>query len=246
MTKATSKIIFIVEGEKMEPKIMNHILTVYGLDKRYEVISYKTNIYGLYKIMFSDGHPENWDLLQLMKSRAKADEKAIFDYYYSDIVLVFDMEPQHPGFSVEKIREMASYFTESSDMGKLYINYPMVEAFYHMKSIPDKDFYSYEIDVTDVQVRGKYKDIVKKLCRCGSFDAFFNRIKNRAQCTVLIKQNIDKARLMTYGNIESKGVPAQNDILQAELKYWEQCGKIKVLCTCVFFIADYNYAWVSG
>lgn len=245
MTEAVSKILFIVEGEKMEPKIMNHILAVYGLDKRYEVIPYRTNIYGLYKEMFSDGHPEEWDLLQIMKSHAKEDEKAIFDCYYSDIVLVFDMELQHPGFSVDKIREMASYFTESSDMGKLYINYPMVEAFYHMKSVPDRAYNSYEIAVSDVLVKGKYKDIVKKLCRCGSFDDFFKRIATRAQCTVLIRQNIDKARLFVYGNAESKDVPDQNSILQAELSYWEESEKIKVLCTCIFFIADYNSAWVN-
>ena len=155
------------------------------------------------------------------------------------------MEPQHTGFSVDKIREMASYFTESSDMGKLYINYPMVEAFYHMKSVPDRDYNTYEIDVSDVRVKGKYKDIVKRLCRCGSFDDFFKRIATRSQCTALIRQNINKARLLVYGNLESKDVPEQNSILQAELSYWETSGKIKVLCTCVFFIADYNYAWIG-
>ena len=38
---------------------------------------------------------------------------------------------------------MSCYFTESSEMGKLYLNYPMVEAFYHMKSIPDENYTSY-------------------------------------------------------------------------------------------------------
>lgn len=44
----------------------------------------------------------------------------------------FDLEAHHPGFTVEKIKEMASYFVELSDIGKLYINYPMVESFFHM------------------------------------------------------------------------------------------------------------------
>lgn len=38
------------------------------------------------------------------------------------------------GFTPEKIKRMSDYFVESSDMGKLYLNYPMVEAFYH--SVP--------------------------------------------------------------------------------------------------------------
>ena len=46
---------------------------------------------------------------------------------------------------------MAEYFTESSDMGKLYINYPMVEAFYHMKSIPDNDFDTYTSSMEELK-----------------------------------------------------------------------------------------------
>ena len=32
------------------------------------------------------------------------------------------------------------YFVESTDMGKLYLNYPMIEAFYHMSNIPDPEY----------------------------------------------------------------------------------------------------------
>ena len=81
------------------------------------------------------------DLLQLLKSREpNLSKKALFDDSYSDILLIFDLDPHDSGFTPEKIIGMANYFVESSDMGKLYINYPMVEAFYHMASIPDPDF----------------------------------------------------------------------------------------------------------
>ena len=51
---------------------------------------------------------------------------------------------------MDKITEMASYFVESSDMGKLYLNYPMVEAYYHMKSIPDPEFDSYTVSLEEL------------------------------------------------------------------------------------------------
>lgn len=245
MAESVARILFLVEGEKMEPKIMRHVLSVYGLGEKYEIISYKTNIYGLYEIMFAEGHPEDWDLLQIMKERANESESDIFNYRYSDMVLIFDLDPQHPGFSVKKIREMAAYFVESSDMGKLYINYPMVEAFYHMKSVPDMEYNSYEIAAEDVYKRGRYKSCVKKLCGCSSFDNFFRRVERKEQCGVLIRQNLDKAKILTHVDLDGRDVPEQTHILDAELRYLENEEKIKVLCTCVFFIADYNYAWVS-
>ena len=245
MTESGAKILFLVEGEKMEPKIMRHVLSVYGLDEKYDIVSYKTNIYGLYEIMFAEGHPEDWDLLQLMKGRAKEDDKTIFDARYSDVVLIFDLEPQHPGFSEEKIREMVDYFVESSDMGKLYINYPMVESFYHMKSIPDPDYDSYEVSADEIYERGRYKSSVKKLCGCSSFDNFFRRIKTREQCGLLIRQNLNKAKLLVNFDITATNVLEQKHILGAELACWENEEKIKVVCTCVFFIVDYNSAWIS-
>jgi len=94
--------------------------------------------------MFEDNDPSDMDLLQLLKSREPDPVKrALFDEFYSDILLIFDLDPHDPGFAPEKISRMAKYFVESSDMGKLYINYPMVEAFYHMASIPDPNFDSY-------------------------------------------------------------------------------------------------------
>ena len=102
--------------------------------------------------MFRDGDPSSIDLLQNLKEHEKDDKKKVlFDQYYSDKLLIFDLDPQDPQYSPEKIQEMVSYFAESSDMGKLYINYPMVEAFYHMKSIPDKDYYSYYVTMDELK-----------------------------------------------------------------------------------------------
>lgn len=138
MVNEKSKILVLVEGEKTDYKLMDRLLRMYGIAESHEIVSYNTNIYTLYNQMFRDGDPESVDILQLLKEH-ESDEakKKIFDYRYSDILLIFDLDPQDPAFTVDKILEMVSFFTESSDMGKLYLNYPMVEAFYHMKDIPD-------------------------------------------------------------------------------------------------------------
>ena len=56
---------------------------------------------------------------------------------FTDIFLVFDYERHDPRFSEDKIAELQNYFQDSTDMGKLFINYPMVESYQHLQSSPD-------------------------------------------------------------------------------------------------------------
>ena len=118
MNKEKSKILVIVEGAKTDVRLMEHLLNIYEIDEKHEIVSYNTNIYALYNEMFRDDDPENIDILQLMKEREKDPiKKELFDVYYSDILLIFDFEPQDPQFSEDKISRMIDFFVESSDMG---------------------------------------------------------------------------------------------------------------------------------
>lgn len=99
----TSQILVLVEGAKTDLRLLDHLLHIYGIDNNHEVISYNTNIYVLYKQMFAGGDPDSIDLLQLLKAReTDLEKKKIFDVHYSDIILIFDFEPQDPQFSSEK------------------------------------------------------------------------------------------------------------------------------------------------
>ena len=76
------KILVLVEGAKTDAKLMEHLLTVYGIHQTHQIVSYKTNIYTLYNQMFRDSEPENIDLLQLLKENENdAEKKKIFDEY---------------------------------------------------------------------------------------------------------------------------------------------------------------------
>ena len=190
MSDGKSKILVLVEGAKTDVKLMQKLFEVYGISERYEILSYNTNIYTLYREMFSDGDPSSIDTLQNLKEHERdAEKKKLFDNRYSDILLIFDLDPQDPQFSGDKITEMAEYFTESSDMGKLYINYPMVEAFYHMKSIPDNDFDTYTSSMKELKSR-QYKRRVNFENRDRDYGKF---IKNRNECSTVIRQHIAKA-----------------------------------------------------
>ena len=236
MNKIDAKILILVEGAKTDVKLMKHLLDIYGISRNHEVVSYNTNIYTLYKEMFADNDPRSIDLLQLLKSKENnVQKKKIFDENYSDILLIFDLDPQDNEFSASKILEMQSYFTESSDMGKLYINYPMVEAFYHLKSIPDNEYNERVVDMHEL-LNHSYKTRVNHENRNHDYTKF---AINRKECNIIIKQNLSKGKIVSKNKTDDS-VANMLCILNVQLQELVETKRLYVLCTCVYYIADYN------
>lgn len=125
-----SKVLLIVEGAKTEKMLLNQLFKVYGikvLDK--QIYAYTTNIYDLYNRVFKDSLDELDDLDFLLTLKEKGinhEQSELLVQDYSDILLIFDYEPQDPNFGEKEISIMMNYFSESTDKGKLYINYPSV------------------------------------------------------------------------------------------------------------------------
>lgn len=241
MNEERTKILVIVEGAKTDVRLMEHLLSIYGIDEKHQIVSYNTNIYSLYNEMFREVDPENIDILQLMKEHENdLSKKEIFDVYYSDILLIFDFDPHDPQFLDSKISEMLNFFVESSDMGKLYLNYAMVEAFYHMKSIPDEEYESYIVTMDEL-IAKKYKQRVNYENRNHDYSKF---AVNISECNTVICQNIDKSwklcGLQRTFNNEDTDLPDSNEILQNQLLKMNLKNELAVLCTCVFYIVDYN------
>lgn len=241
MDNEKAKILVIVEGDKTDFRLMEHLFHIYGIRENHEIVSYHTNIYTLYNEMFRDGDPASIDLLQNLKEHERdPQKKKLFDARYSDILLIFDLDPQDDQFSPKKILEMISFFVESSDMGKLYLNYPMVEAFYHMKSIPDEDYNSYTASLEELR-QHKYKERVNRENRDHNYTKF---AAAKEECSIVIRQNIDKAWLLTETarlvDDLSQLLPDSVKILKSQLIKMEEEQMLSVLCTCAFYIAEYN------
>ena len=237
-----SKILMLVEGARTDVRLMAKLLDMYGISDDHELVSYNTNIYELYGQMFVNGDPDSIDLLQLLKER-ESDEtkKKLFDERYSDILLVFDLDPQDQLFSEDKIIEMARYFNESTDKGKLYINYPMVESFYHMKSIPDTDYMSYTVSMDELR-QGSYKQRVNMENRNHDYSKF---AVTREECNTVIKQNMEKAYSIIGQEFDYIAAPDNDAVLISQLKELSSNGKVFVLCTCDFYIVDYNPNFIN-
>ena len=239
MIKGKRKILILVEGSKPDVVLMNRLLSIYHISIKYEIVSYCTNIYTLYHEMFEGNDPSDMDLLQVLKSREPdSTKKILFDDSFSDILLIFDLDPQAPEFTSEKIDRLTNYFVESSDMGKLYINYPMVEAFYHMKSIPDYDFDSYYATLDELRA-GKYKTRVNQENRNHDYRKFAT---TKEECTYVIDQNIHKAWQIVGNAPGDNLIPSQAKILCAQIRFIQKDSHVAVLSTCAFFIPEYNPA----
>jgi len=174
------------------------------------------------------------DFLQVLKENEQDDEKRLLlEKKYSDILLIFDLDPQASNYAEEKICKMAQFFVESTDLGKLYINYPMVESFYHMKSIPDPNYNGYYSTMAELH-NGDYKARVNRESYMRDYRKF---AKTKNDCSIVISQNIEKAKHLVDCFEE---VPSTDSILGAQLVEMKTRDRVAVLCTCPFFIYDFN------
>lgn len=98
------------------------------------IVIYETNIYTLCKVIEKE-YGEGWEKedidLPFLVSKQKSDEllDKLYKRDFTNIFLLFDYERQAPSFSERSIEKMQECFTDETDNGKLYLNYPMVESY---------------------------------------------------------------------------------------------------------------------
>lgn len=106
---------------------------------RVEVVSLNANLKKLYLEYEGYGcEYSDLDITAVLRSseqvgqgdKEKLKGKSANDF--SDIFLAFDLDPHTGDFDPVCVQKLMSHFRDSSDAGKLYINYPMVESFFHV------------------------------------------------------------------------------------------------------------------
>ena len=145
-----------------------------------EIWIYGTNIYQLYndivKEYGEEWAEENEDIdLPFVISKKQYPDKLRYKEDFTNIVLVFDYERHDTNFSEEKILEMQRCFADAADMGRLYINYPMIESYQHLCRLPDDDFAERKIPVS-LQPGKEYKALVERETILGAQVDFPHRI----------------------------------------------------------------------
>jgi len=239
-------ILVLVEGEKTDYNLMNGLFTTYEIAERHQIVVYSTSIHSLYNTLFKNKDIDDVDIFLHLREHAEDSLKeTIFDQRqrYTDIILIFDLDPQERNFSSDAIREMVEYFSNSTDMGKLYINYPMLEAFYHIKSVPDPDYDNYYASLSELKDH-HYKTRVHNESIISNRKDF---VADKENCNAIIRQNLDKAWQLigSPDELSREPSPEQIDILKKQIDLLENKDLVAVLNTCIFYIVDYNPELIS-
>lgn len=103
----SKNILAIVEGNSKEPELLKKLFDIYNITDR-EIFSYGATIYDLYdKIEKEYGMEyEDIDIVLFLKSLNNKKYNEILDKRYTDIILIFDFDPQDNRYSNEKLKFM--------------------------------------------------------------------------------------------------------------------------------------------
>lgn len=228
---SSKRILIIVEGKVTEPRILGN--ESYGLlsliDANYDIVVFSNPIYELYEAYKNDEYDDIVSYLRLKKG-LKIDKNILSKNYFSAVYLVFDFEPQDHKYSDNKIRDLLNIFDNETELGKLYINYPMVEAYYHLESLPDPNYDNRVIELVGLNGK-KYKKLVN-LSTC-----LKKNYITKSDLCYIIMHNYNKAKKI----IKSKeNVINYQYLLDKQLDIKNKENKIYVLSTFPLITIDYN------
>ena len=136
MSEKKKRFLFIVEGAKREMDIFDNFASVFFNDKS-EVVTVSApadmNIYMLYDALKKDNFET--DIVEVLKERVAKARKIIKNFTrnsFAEVYLFFDFDAHANNLrkksNVEVLKEMFEVFNNETELGKLYISYPMVEA----------------------------------------------------------------------------------------------------------------------
>lgn len=182
VTRKRNQSLLVVEGRHEKHRLFWLILQCFpeinmNMD---EVWIYGTNIYQLYDDIVREyggrWASENEAIdLPFVISKKQFPNRLRYQVDFTNIILVFDYERHDANFSEKKILEMQSFFRDAADMGKLYLNYPMIESYQHLCALPDP-CYEYRKIPVSLQPGRMYKALVERDSALGLLVDFPHRI----------------------------------------------------------------------
>lgn len=238
---SSRNLLFVVEGENDEPAFLRRLFLTCYPSQSYQTYTYRTNLHVLAAHLERD-YPnfdrEEIDIRLILRSYEKSDDrKKVLSLNYTDIFLIFDFEPQHDHPHFDTIRRMLALFNDSTMQGKLFINYPMMQAYKHFAILPDPNFY--DTKVTEKSFK-QYKRLVGSCSGYKDINLYTYPI-----FMSLAAHHLKKANYILHGtyilpDLQQYLTWSYTDIFDKQRTSMEQEGWIYVLNTCIFVLADYK------
>lgn len=235
-----NKTLFIVEGESDEPAFIKQLFLKCNKKEEYHTYSYRANIHMLAKELmnnYPDFDEDNIDIKLVLKSiESDENKKKILDDNYNDIYLIFDFEPQHDDLHFDIVKKMMVYFNDSTQQGKLFINYPMMQSYKHFSVLPDSTF---EYRMVNTNRFDLYKKDVGDMSKFTDLSQY-----NYSIFYSLTVHHLRKYNKICFGKYDILDVDTylksdSSKVFDIEVKKLKNEGQIDVLNTCIFALIDF-------
>lgn len=234
----SKKILAIVEGEKKEPEILRRVFDISSLKQR-KIVPYKTNIYDLYDRLYGEYRNaiDEIDIQEFLREiHPEPEMQSILDEHFTDILLIFDFDPQDDRYSADKLLRLLEIFKESTQMGRLYINYPMVESFYHFCSLKDDSFLQAMFNLKEISSGSIYKEKVNKLTCIHQL-----RAVSKKELAPMIRLILKKVNLICARKCKSAELADDlMDVAKRQISRLKANQEMYVLNTCILYVYEYN------
>ena len=230
-------ILLIIEGEIDEKKYFDRLGELF-FDKKAKLVfhSFKSNIYSLYHAIKDLEYTETLDVIRQISK--PEDIKHFINLKIAEIYLIFDFDPQEPAYKSDILEDMLETFSNETNYGKLYINYPMFESLKDHNNFNLDDYIHRSISPADCSSR-VYKELVLERGYKKQISSYTQR-HFRKLCKInLIKGNymiFNEAVLPDYHNYQKNMI---RNIATKQMNAVKLKEDIQIINTSVFFLLDY-------
>lgn len=262
-----SKILLIVEGAQEEKEFFEAYNKTF-LEERISVVCFKQNIFKLYEIckeyIIHGIKPTN--IIPIIKEAINDisdDERSILDQKYTDVFLIFDLDLQNHRTCYQCIEEyltkisyLLDFFDNSTTIGQIVINYPMMESFMHIDDDNFANFKDFKVPF-DIVEEGNYCNYLHSMNM-----NFPVKLLTKEDFEILFAYNLKKANYMlckdysrpskeTYEEILSQSniFNFQKECLENRFLYALNCASfidVELRGRKIYFNNDFSHLFNTG
>lgn len=244
--RAKKNILLVVEGKQREPRLLGRALKIFGLEHEHRIVPLGINIHGFIEkhLAAYDDAYEDIDLIGVLREAYPEFAKTL-SQRFTDILLVFDFDPQDNRYDKERLTALQQAFCNSTDPGKLFINYPAVESYRDFAAIGDAEFLDSESsNISYKELVGRRTNRLDDIERIEPFDyvRLLAMHVSKIQHLTMGLQTVQTAYWMPDPNLAEAGADAAetlDELLDLEIEKYEGNQMLYPCCTCLLFVCDW-------